>query len=730
MNGTNSILPSGENLNSLPTEVLRYLDVNGLRSVLRQERLRWNLKVNKDMDYYDRSKNWKYTSDVHNEAYYQRMEIRSYPDNGCIEGYAGLNNDSGQFGLVHDVDKWDYSMSNESKETIVNRTQIGACAKIPGKTGYGVDNTGTVNESTINRQSSILFDPYDGRAYLLTNDSPLYVNNASRTDKIPLRAIARIGDIPTSITDLVNDQNFISDPTYHHTDNNFNNSNRYIVDNIDDRTFVYPEISKDSNGNYIPNIRFALDGSNKYGESDSNQSANTHYDRDNDRQDANVNSISANKNFSGVTHNSGYFPGIFRSLEELEKVDLVHQRRSLLNNEQTPGIKRKYNYYLLDGVWLTEDSYKQPNLVPSNMEDESNNAQPTPVNRSSNLYQWRYNRVTLKYFSDNIRLNIVNGGRGYEVGDILRWSFVNDVLYYRVDQVSDSGKILDGSYVLSSSLIFHQSPSTNGIGVAFVNTTGTGNGATISIDARPTVENYASQIKNNLYAYVDVVPSVRSDINSPWSDNVIPSTQEGLITVRSTAAAPAYSGINTGRGGPEASESCLFYEHGGNPTAGVHLHLFHYVIDTLNPTYVEVDGVKVYTGKWVDMGPMGVERPCDIKALLLSNPDTNCFNNYYKFSMDTLLDEGSPDSDVTNNSNSVSHSYIHVDRIDPISNRRFTEKRINPTTGEVEDVDITDRVIYINAADNKMFIYNSSEKSSGGSITNGIGWIQILGSSI
>ena len=56
--------------------------------------------------------------------------------------------------------------------------------------------------------------------------------------------------------------------------------------------------------------------------------------------------------------------------------------------------------------------------------------------------------------------------------------------------------------------------------------------------------------------------------------------------------------------------------HGGNATAGVHVHLFRYVIDTQNPKWVIRDGIQVFTGKWVDQGPMGVERPCDIFSIL------------------------------------------------------------------------------------------------------------------
>ena len=97
-NSSGSFLPSGEQLSSSPTEILRYLDTNGLRSVLNQARLHWNLKVNKNMDYYEKQHDWKFTGDVLNEAFYQRMEIRTYPDNDANEGFAGINNDSGCFG--------------------------------------------------------------------------------------------------------------------------------------------------------------------------------------------------------------------------------------------------------------------------------------------------------------------------------------------------------------------------------------------------------------------------------------------------------------------------------------------------------------------------------------------------------------------------------------------------------------------------------------------------------
>lgn len=743
-----SSLPSGEPLSNSPTEILRYLNVDGLRSLLMHERNHWNLKTNRNVDFYDEEHDWKYTGDLYNEGMYQRMEIRSYPDNGGTEGYAGVHNDSGQFGLIHDVEKWSQALSDESKNTIINRTQIGASAILPDKKGFGVDSSGNEVSSTSNRQAAMIFDPFDGRAYLLSNDDPNYINNYSRKEKLPLRTVARIGDIPTHVTDLINDQSFVSDPDFHHTDNNFTNSNRFVVDNLDDRTFVYPEISKDSEGNYIENRRVGLSGDFVYGEADGTMSENAFADQNNDRHGNEVNSINSNKTFSGLNQASGYFPGIFRSLEELEKVDLVDQKRTPRTHRDTPGAKRQSNYYLLDGVWASEwfrpktvnDSYAKESLNPTNMEIDLDETEPTPftrLNQVSNfstvdLYQWRYNRVTLRYLSSNTEILIVEGGNNYKVNDILRWSFGEQTFFFKVTAVDSDGAITEGFYdTRGEELEFDESPSTNGIGVAFTNLTSSGSGSKLAIVSRPLISNTATQIKNNLYAYVDVVPSVRSENDSLWSDTSVPSTFDGLVTVRSTAAAPAYSGVNAGRGGPLSPNTTRFYEHGGNPTAGVHLHLFHYVINTQDPTFVVRDGVKVYTGKWVDMGPLGVERPCDIKALLLSNPDTNCFNNYYKFSVDSMIDglSNSPDSVMTGNSTAVSHAFFHVDTRDPSENLRFTEKRINPDTMQFEDVDITDKVMYINGATGVLFIYNSTFKndSTYGYASRGVGWIPIAG---
>lgn len=758
-----TILPSGEEIKITPEELLRYLNPDGIRQMFRQERLRWNLKTNKDVDYLDNGKLFKYTGEVYNEGLYQRVEIRTFPDNGAYEGYAGLNNDSGMFGFVHNIEKWDKAISEDSIKEIINRSMIGAMAKVPGKHGYGLDDNGEITTDTDNRMAAILFDPFDGRGYLYSNDDPSYVNNETRAtkDRLPERTIARIGDIPTRITQLKNDLDFVSDPDYNHTDNNFTDSNRYILDNIDDRTFVYPEIARDKNGgDFIENYRVGLDGHPGYAESDGVQKFNTQPDLGKepdlgdhgDRLGEAVSSYNANKKFSGVNHRDGYLPGIFRSLEELERVDLVDQTMTPYTHQATPGAKRSNNYYLFDGKWspnwfdryLYNDSYLAQSMNPNNMEIVLDNTEPTPYSKLSQtneevfdrtkLYQWRYNRVTLKYYSKDISIQIVDAGLQYEVGDKLRWSFGDDVFIYTVKAVGPNGQIQKGTYTSERNRIFEQDPSTHGVGIPFSNMSGVGHDAKLSVSCKATIETHASQIKNNLYAYVDITPTVRSDNTSPWSDINMSDNQKGKIVVRSTAAGPAYSGINSGRGGPQPdtnTSAAAFYEHGGNATAGVHVHLFRYVIDTENPTWEIRDGIQVFLGKWVDQGPMGIERPCDIKALLFSNPDTNNFNNYYKFMLDSLLDTMQRNADAvkTNNPNATTQALLHIDDKDPDPDQRFTSFMFDPETTEYKEIDVTEKVIYVNASTGVTFMFNSSIKNdpSFGYGYRKIGWFALAG---
>jgi hypothetical protein len=751
-----TILPSGEEVFVTPEEILKYLNSDGLRQLLRQERLHWNLKPNKDADYYSKATNYKYSGDLHNEGDHQRMEVRTFPDNGANPGYAGVAVDGGEFGLTHNREKWDHALSDESKEAISQRVEVGVSGVRADKMGYGLEGE-VVEKNSHNREASMIFDSVDGRAYLLSNDEPFYVNNEERSPetRLPLRTVARIADIPTRITDLGNDFDFISDWDYHHTDNDFTHSNRYVLDNLDDRTFVSPEISKDASGSYISNNYVGLAGLSNYAEGDSTGSdggrasnIQPEIGSNNDRQNAAVNSYNKNKNFSGNNYSNGYFPGVFKSFEELEKVDILRQKRTTLNSA-TPGGRRRQNYYEFDGIWAynsydrtaSDTSYLSESHNPTNIENaigfkptSFNNLNQDTTFNSSMLYQWRYNRVSVYWESKNITILIADPGVDYKVGDLLRYTYTNEIITYKVNSVGPNGEILSGQYLTPDIPVrFEQDPSTNGIGVPFTDYVSGGKGATLIIACKASVYVNATQIKNNLYAYVDVVPTVRSDNTSKWSDINNPSTDNGVV-VRSTAPSPAYTGVNSGRGGDapsSLSSEHAFYEHGGNATAGPHIHIFKYVINTTDPTWEIVDGVKVYTGKWVDCGPLGLERPADIKALLFSNSDCNNFNNYYKFTLDIMLDmmNRNPDRVISNNETALSNMYIHMAESDPEPDKKFYIKRINPITSAIETVDITNKVYYINMGTRVPFVYNAGPKNDPtfGYGNTPIGWVSLVG---
>lgn len=751
-----TVLPSGEELETTPSENLRYLDPDGLRQLLRQERLRWQLKVNRDINYSDQSTLYKYAAEIRNDGQYQKLELRTYPDNGAHAGYAGVFNDTGLMGVPHNFDKWSDALSDESLNTIVNRSVFGAIATVKGKPGYGLGDDEKMSSSTENRAAAIVADPYDGRLYAFTSDNPKYQNNETRSDRIPGRAVARICDIPTSMDQLVNDLNFISDPDYHHSDNNFTNSNRYVLDNLDDRTFVYPEISKDKNGNYIKNIRIGLDGTPGYSESDGEIKKNTQPDYGTeravvdigDRGTEAVSSYNHNVDYSGANTEPGFLQGVFRSVEELEKVDLLNQKQLPLDSSSSTGARRSTNFYIMDGTWSSNwfdkishpYSYLASSLNPNNMEISVSDQEPIPYASQdhnydrSQLYQWRYNRVNITYKDENVSVSIVESGENYSAGDILRWTFGDSSFKYEVDKVGANGQMMEGHYIHGKGKEYNQDPSTAGIGIEWYNTSGIGSGAKLEIKASGSIKVNATQIKNNLYALVDITPTVRSDNTSEWSDIHTVDTQGGQITLRSTAAGPAFSGINSGKGGPDSNpESSVvqLYEHGGNPTAGVHVHLFRYVINTQNPTWQIVDGVQVFTGAWVDQGPLGIERPCDIKALLFSNSDTNNFNNYYKFMLDMLFDTygRTPDAVESNNPLALSPLYIHKDQTDPTSDTKFSIKKIDSKTNQIVEVDVTDKVLYINAATGVAFMYNGGYKNDPtfGYGYRGPGWFALAG---
>jgi hypothetical protein len=802
-----------------PDEILRYLNPDGLRQLLRQERLRWNLKPNRDSDYYSNSTLFRYSGDLHNEGDHQRMEVRAFSDNGANPGYAGVYTDGGEFGLVHGAEHWDDAVSEASKNSVTPRVQIGAQTVhqkggpiAEPKTGFGLNpETNQIEADSPNREASHVYDAHDGRAYILSNDENVYVNNKTRKDPLPGRTDARICDIPTELSDLNNPDGMVADWDYQHTDNNFTNSHRFVLDNVDDRTFVYPEIAKGKSGEYVLNRYTSLAGGYGYDEGDGTEKKNA---EDGERYGEERSSFNANKAWqpgNPYAGEPGYFPGVFRSLEELQSVDLLNQRRTVLTHSLTPAGRRRQNFYQFDGLWENDvyDTsgkplrHEDPNQVPTNMEGTTPGDQPPILDKgkqphpyhaldqdsgglskryhTTELFQWRYNRISIHYYLRNIKIHIADPGTAYKVGDVLRYHFMSNWIFYRVHHVGPEGEIIMGEIILHNDSrhpdkghavkLFQHDPSTNGVQISFRNQTGGGYGSKFVIECPPSIESFASQLKNNLYAYVDVVPTVASDNDSDWSDTKVNDKNDVRWENRSTAPAPGHTGVNRGRGcespDPRSVDTPLV-EHSGNATAGPHVHLFKYVIDTSGDwanVVTTADGVDVYTGRWVDQGPMGLERPCDIKALLLSNQDTNNFNNYYKFMMDIMIDAYNRIGDkwFTGNTSSFANMYVHIaDELDPweqrpteisvrgpsqdryerlqydfgpanvichnptqsngiLKHQAFFSRKVDPKTGNVTVFEVTDRVLYHNAKTTSLFMYNPYSKPS-----KPIGWYKLI----
>jgi len=737
------LLPDSDEIRVTPEEIIQYLNPDGLRMLLRQERIRWGLKPNRDSDYYSNTTLFRYSGDLHNEGDHQRMDIRVFPDNGANPGYAGIYVDGGEFGMVHNHEHWDGAMSDDSRSSISPRVEIGAESthipnsdsslpiaggrELPAMTGHGMNpESKQVEAGSYVRTAGHIYDSYDGRPYVLSNDENVYINNDNRDQsaRLPGRSAARICDIPVNIADLNNQTNYVSDWDYNHTDNNFTHSHRFTLENIDDRTFVYPEISTDADGNYVNKFHPRLNGFSK-----------------------------------------DVVPGIFCSVSELLSVDLLRQKRGPLTHADTPDGNRRHNYYQFDGIWEWQGydpvekipGYDFGNQNPGNMEECTEpNLQPIPYHcamsnySTSDLYQWRYNRVEISWFPKDIKMSIVEPGHNYRSGDILRYPFGSKWLYYRVTVVGEDGAITDGYHINHAVTYFSQDPSTGAIGVGFKNQTSSGYGCRISIQASPTFNVIGTQLKNNLYAYVDMTPTEVSDNFGKWADTVLRCEPSDYIKRRSTATSPGYTGVNSGRGGPEpepGSPETMFYEHGGNHTAGMHVHLFRYTIDTPGNTYEMIDGVKVYTGRWIDQGPMGIEQPTDVKALYLSNQDTNNFNNYYKFMLDILIDQFNRrgDSILAGSINSYTNAYLHTAQRDPwsgtdepgptqelydsliskghevrllrpnesndiLDHQAFFRSQVDPITGNVMIEEITDRIVYVNLATRVVFMYNPEVK--------------------
>lgn len=81
--------------------------------------------------------------------------------------------------------------------------------------------------------------------------------------------------------------------------------------------------------------------------------------------------------------------------------------------------------------------------------------------------------------------------------------------------------------------------------------------------------------------------------------------------------------------------------------------------------------------------------------------------------LDSIIDSMNRNNDAveSNNDNALSPAYLHSAQCDPDANKKFTITRVNPDTSKVETVDITSKVLYLNAATGVMFAYNDGYKN-------------------
>ena len=100
--------------------------------------------------------------------------------------------------------------------------------------------------------SEELTDSEIGRIYVLSNDDPEYENNATAKYPKPARTVARICDIPTSVSDFLNVEGLVPvsivDPKYVRSDASYTTSEKNRLWNVLNSKVVTP-LADDQYGN-------------------------------------------------------------------------------------------------------------------------------------------------------------------------------------------------------------------------------------------------------------------------------------------------------------------------------------------------------------------------------------------------------------------------------------------------------------------------------------------------
>ena len=196
---------------------------------------------------------------------YLDESVPFYIDDKSNLGYAGIEFTASnpvmdtESRYPHDLDKWE-GLPSWYSEPSVGVPQHMAI--------YTIHNTPNYNESNPeSRQvAALLLDPgvmkvddseelendEIGRIYVISNDDPVYDNNATSKNPKPARTIARMCDIPTSVSDFLNIEGLVPvsivDPKYVRSQASYSESEKNRLWNTLNSKIVTP-LSKDQYGN-------------------------------------------------------------------------------------------------------------------------------------------------------------------------------------------------------------------------------------------------------------------------------------------------------------------------------------------------------------------------------------------------------------------------------------------------------------------------------------------------
>lgn len=197
--------------------------------------------------------------------------IPYYVDNKSSLGYAGIEFTAAnptmdsESRYPHDLDKW------EGLPEWMSYSETG----VPEHMAiYAIHNTPMYSESNPeSRQvAALLLDPgvmkgtdseelendEIGRIYVISNDDPVYENNATSPHPKPARTVARICDIPTSVSDFLSVEGLVPvsivDPKYVRSEASYSENEKEKLWNVLNSKVVTP-MAKDEYGNPIYGTR-------------------------------------------------------------------------------------------------------------------------------------------------------------------------------------------------------------------------------------------------------------------------------------------------------------------------------------------------------------------------------------------------------------------------------------------------------------------------------------------